>query len=329
MTEKPVFIRACNNARQAILSEGGRLFARRWAQESWDDLIARSIVTVVRACAREGEVVARFGICLFQGVVYVSRRRMRLLKSICRSVLDRILGKLGYRLDKLGRIPADADETERRLVRSVDCYTMTPVEARLDLLRSVKYILDQNIPGAFVECGVWRGGSMMLVAGLLQQFGISERELYLFDTFSGMTPPTDYDKTWDGRPVAGILEATPRQPDNNIWCIASLEEVRNNLAKTKYSVDRLHLVVGPVEKTIPSGAPVQIALLRLDTDWYESTSHELNHLYPRLQQGGVLIIDDYGAYQGARKAVDEYFSRLPRAPMLHRITGTVRAAIKP
>jgi O-methyltransferase len=253
---------------------------------------------------------------------------MTLLKNFVRANLDRTLNRLGYRLNKIGQIPADADENERRLVQSVDSYTMTPVEARLELLRGVGYIIDQKIPGAFVECGVWRGGSMMLVARMLQKLGVYDRELYLFDTFSGMTPPTLHDITWDGRPVKEILERAPPGP-HNIWCIASLEEVKVNIAQVEYPPEKIHFIAGPVEKTVPQEAPELIALLRLDTDWYESTKHELEHLYPRLQSGGVLIIDDYGAYQGARKAVDEYFSRLPKAPMLHRITGTVRTAIKP
>ena len=77
---------------------------------------------------------------------------------------------------------------------------------------------------------------------------------------------------------------------------------------TGYPPERIHFVRGPVEETLPAGAPDEIALLRLDTDWYESTRHELEHLYPRLAAGGVLLVDDYGHWEGARKAVDEYFA---------------------
>ena len=110
---------------------------------------------------------------------------------------------------------------------------------------------------------------------------------------------------------------------------AGFDEVRRNLASTGYPSDRLHFIRGRVEDTIPASAPESIALLRLDTDWYESTRHELTHLYPRLVRGGVLIIDDYGHWQGARQATDEYFSVLGSPVLLHRIDYTGRIAVKP
>jgi hypothetical protein len=91
----------------------------------------------------------------------------------------------------------------------------------------------------------------------------------------------------------------------------------------------VNLVKGPVESTIPATIPDQLAILRLDTDWYESTKHELDHLYPRLVSGGILIIDDYGHWQGARQAVDEYFARQNLKPLLSRIDYTCRIMIKP
>jgi hypothetical protein len=83
-----------------------------------------------------------------------------------------------------------------------------------------------------------------------------------------------------------------------------------------------------VEETIPQHAPEQISVLRLDTDWYSSTKHELMHLFPRLSKNGVLIIDDYGHWAGARKAVDEYFADQTIQPLLNRIDQTGRACIK-
>ena len=91
---------------------------------------------------------------------------------------------------------------------------------------------------------------------------------------------------------------------------------------------RVEFVQGRVENTLPAAAPPEIALLRLDTDWYESTRHELEHLYPRLVDGGVLIVDDYGYWQGARQAVDEYFGETGEAILLNRIDDTGRIAVK-
>src|SRR5690606_24776929 len=102
----------------------------------------------------------------------------------------------------------------------------------------------------------------------------------------------------------------------------------SNMVSTGYPMERCHFVEGKVEDTIPATVPDRISLLRLDTDWYESTRHELEHLWPLLQPGGVLIIDDYGHFEGARKAVDEYFLDRSDAPLLNRIDYTGRIAIK-
>jgi O-methyltransferase len=96
-----------------------------------------------------------------------------------------------------------------------------------------------------------------------------------------------------------------------------------------YPEEQIHFVEGPVEETVPGSAPAELALLRLDTDWYESTKHELEHLYPRLARGGVLILDDYGYWQGARRAVDEYLAGLDSPLLLNRIDHTARIALKP
>ena len=114
-----------------------------------------------------------------------------------------------------------------------------------------------------------------------------------------------------------------------IWCHSPFDEVQRNLERTGYGLDNMRFVAGKVENTIPSSVPEQISLLRLDTDWYESTLHELTHLYPKLSPGGVLIIDDYGHWQGCRRAVDEYFASQPVPVFLHRIDYTGRLAIKP
>jgi elongation factor P hydroxylase len=94
-------------------------------------------------------------------------------------------------------------------------------------------------------------------------------------------------------------------------------------------MDRVHLVQGLVEETLPAQAPESIALLRLDTDWYKSTLHELEHLYPRLVRGGVLLIDDFGYWQGARQATEEYFARHPPAPLLVAVDQTGRVGVRP
>ena len=95
-----------------------------------------------------------------------------------------------------------------------------------------------------------------------------------------------------------------------------------------YPAERIHFVQGKVEETIPRVLPERIALLRLDTDWYESTRHELIHLYPKLCAGGVLVLDDYGHWQGSRKAVDEWMAQTGTRMLLNRVDYTGRIAVK-
>ena len=204
---------------------------------------------------------------------------------------------------------------------------MTSVERQLALIQAVRYLVRRGIPGSFVECGVWRGGSSMATALTLAQEGDTSRDLYLFDTFEGMTPPTDRDKSSEGVLAKTYLDR--QRKGSGYWCYADLDDVRTNMTSTNYPTDRLHFVKGPVEETIPSQSPAgPIALLRLDTDWYESTKHEMTHLFPRLLEGGILIIDDYGHWQGARKAIDEYLAGEDRPYFLNRIDYTGRLLFK-
>lgn len=221
-------------------------------------------------------------------------------------------------------------EADRRIAFAVEPYTCTSLARVAALIRTVRYLTRYRIPGAFVECGVFRGGSMMAVALTLLDEHAADRDLYLFDTFEGMTPPTDRDLRADGAPAQEVLDTTQRRENApTVWCFASEPEVRKNLASTGYPPERIHYVRGRVEDTLPYAPGFEVALLRLDTDWYESTRHELTHLYPQLSPGGVLIIDDYGDWQGAREATDEYLRTHPEFPiLLYPIDETGRIAVK-
>ena len=206
--------------------------------------------------------------------------------------------------------------------------TMTSPERLHAFCNAVQYVVRNNIGGAIVECGVWKGGSMMAAAMMLTRLDSRDRELFLFDTFEGMTEPTDLDRDQFGKAAADRL-ATSDKETSWVWAACGLEDVKKNLASTGYDSEKVHFVEGPVEATLPSRAPEKIAVLRLDTDWYESTKHELDHLYPRLVPGGVLIIDDYGHWEGARRAVDEFLDKCDHPLLLNRIDGTGRIAVKP
>ena len=169
---------------------------------------------------------------------------------------------------------------------------------------------------------------MMAVAKTLIGVDHIDRDLYLYDTFEGMSDPTVADVDWAGTPASQRLAQEPREAAESVWCLAPLDEVGRAMQGTGYPAARTHLVKGMVEQTIPAMAPEKIALLRLDTDWYESTRHELNHLFPRLVSGGVLILDDYGHWQGARRAWDEYSAEHQVKMLLNRVDYSARVGIK-
>ncbi len=229
--------------------------------------------------------------------------------------------------------PPDVSQEEKEIWHAVRPYTMTSLERVVSLVRAVQYVAHYGIPGAFVECGVWRAGSMMAVAFALKNAGITDRELYLFDTYNGMPDASDLDVDTSGHNANDLLSELRNLPEqdkleSNVLAQCGLEAVRRNMLSTGYPGERLHFIQGSVENTIPAHAPGTIALLRLDTDWYESTRHELVHLYPRLVRAGVLIIDDYGHWQGARMAVDEYFQNSSEPIFFNRIDYTGRVAIR-
>jgi predicted O-methyltransferase YrrM len=219
------------------------------------------------------------------------------------------------------------EEEFHELRRRVGPFTMTSVERMYALYKATEYVVVNRIAGDFVECGVWKGGSAMLMALALRRFGAFDRTIYLYDTFRGMSEPAEADRSALGEsaPETWRLAA---EGEVNRWCYAPLDEVRTNLATTGYPDTRLKYVEGKVEDTIPATLPERVALLRLDTDWYQSTLHELTHLFPRLAPGGILIVDDYGYWQGAKQAVDSYFKGSPTQPLLVRIDSTARLIIK-
>lgn len=215
-----------------------------------------------------------------------------------------------------------SDKEFVKLYDQIKEYTMVGIERCYALYQAVIYCIRKGQTSSVAECGVWKGGSCMLICFLLMKHGITDWQLYLYDTFEGMVAPGDD----DGEIEKEEWQKQLRKDGQSQWCRAELEEVKANMEKTGYPLKHIHFVKGKVEETIPGVMPDSLLLLRLDTDWYSSTRHELQYLYPLLQKGGVLIIDDYGAWQGAKKAVDEYFK--DDIVLLNRIDETGRILIK-
>ena len=226
------------------------------------------------------------------------------------------------------KIPTDFEDLHFNIYKKVCNNTMTSPERIYSLIEAVTYVEKNNIEGDIVECGVWKGGSMMAVAETLQYFKSNKRSLYLYDTYEGMSEPTEHDKTFKGDDAKQLMETDSNKEKNLVWAYSALDTVKKGMQSTAYPTDKINYIKGKVEDTIPENIPSQIAILRLDTDWYESTKHELIHLFPLLSVNGVLILDDYGHWAGAKKAVDEYLAENHIKILLNRIDATGRIAIK-
>ena len=246
-------------------------------------------------------------------------------------ILNKILNKFQLELiktNKINELPIDFDPLHKNIWRQAQNHTMTSPERIFSLIESVKHVVNNQIEGAFVECGVWKGGSMMAAIETLKHQNVFNRELYLYDTFEGMSEPTENDIDHAQQSAAEQLAQRNKNESDVVWAYSPLEAVQKSVLSTGYPSDLIHFIKGKVEETIPNTLPDKIAILRLDTDWYESTKHELAHLFPLLTHGGILIIDDYGHWAGAKKAVDEYFLNLNEKYFMHRIDNTGRLIIK-
>ena len=253
------------------------------------------------------------------------------MKPIIKTRIRPLIQKLGFdivRHHQKGVYPSDFSEENIEICDIVKRFTMTSPERVNALISAVHYVVKNKIDGAMVECGVWKGGSIMAMALTLKNLGDESRELYLYDTFSGMSAPTDVDVSIDGEKADDTFSQTKISEDSSTLYFSSLDEVKENVFTTGYPKGKIHFIKGKVEDTIPTKIPNEIALLRLDTDWYESTKHEMAHLFPLLKQNGVLVIDDYGHWEGARKAIDEYISDNNIRILLNRTDFTGRIAIK-
>ena len=252
-----------------------------------------------------------------------------LLAAMILKYLNKAAARFGYRLERdAPQLPPDiaADKAFMELYHTVRPFTMTSAERLYALYQSVIYICEHEIPGDLVECGVWKGGSCMMMALVLQQRHDKERKIWLYDTFEGMSEPTGDDRQLTGESADLLLQREDKANPDSIWCYSTIDAVTANVLSTGLAADRFVFTKGKVEDTIPDVMPSAISLLRLDTDWYESTRHELLHLYPLLSSQGVLIIDDFGHWEGAKKAVLEYFKE--SKPLIQRVDYTGRMLIK-
>lgn len=215
---------------------------------------------------------------------------------------------------KRASFPEIRDERFWSLYATASPYSLLHVTGFYNLFQSVTYVSQSGIAGDFVECGCFLGGAAIFMGLLCDRLGL-DRSIHLFDTFDG--PPLDQEDV-----VFGQRHTGHKLPPFE-------QTVRDNIREAGADISRYTFTVGRVEQTLPSCAIEDIALLRLDTDFYSPTKAQLEHLYPRLAVGGVLIIDDYGMFDGCRRATDEYFAETGDRPLLNRIDIGIWAGTKP
>ena len=242
---------------------------------------------------------------------------LRILKRLT----NKIISPLNIKISKLENqnsffYPVEATKKDIEIMN----YVLSPEDNRRRLsmvssdrlwavIQATKYIIKNEIEGDFIECGVWRGGCSLAMAMVLDDLK-ADRKIFLYDTFAGMTKPTKHDINYQENSAINKFEKTKRDNDSSDWCFASIEDVKEQFKKVGLE-EKAIFIKGDVLKTLKeeNNLPKKISLLRLDTDWYESTKYEMEILFPKLQKNGVLLIDDYGHWKGSRKAVDEYLTK--------------------
>lgn len=197
-----------------------------------------------------------------------------------------------------------------KIYKIIKPYTMCSKERTFATINAVKHVVEYKLLGNVVECGVYKGGQVMAMLLVLDNC-TEERDVYLYDTFEGLPEPEPWEKkilSKTGSKAIDKFNLLKRQDGTSGWCRSEIEEVKRNVFSMPYDRSKIHFIKGLVEDTLPNSYHGEISVLRLDTDLYSSTKIELEILYPKLVSGGVLIVDDYGHWSGAKKAVDEYIS---------------------
>jgi O-methyltransferase len=258
------------------------------------------------------------------------------MKSV-KKLANLLLNPLGLELSEFdkknkfrnGVVELKPNEIEIIEYVSKNEFSMASIPRLINTLLSCKYVVENDIPGDFVECGVWRGGNGILAKMIFELMG-SDKKVWMFDTFAGMTKPSEFDIVSKSNKHAGKKFQRTNKNSHSEWCYASLEDVKQNCLASAIDHLEMKFIKGDVSQTLldAKNLPEAISVLRLDTDFYESTKIELQVMYPILSHAGVLIIDDYGYWQGSKKAVDEYFIDKINKPLFNVVDFAGRSCLK-
>jgi hypothetical protein len=263
-----------------------------------------------------------------------------MIKQLIRKMADGFGYEIKRRSEPTPRAPQDApaafeQETDQQ-IRRVREYTMLSYARLHSLYRQAVYCEEVGLAGSFVECGTWKGGAVGLMALANLAHGRERRPLHLFDSFESIPEP---DEAVDGAKAAGEARASGGGTQGRLVPICDFYQSKGTLQVNRqlleeiigYEPQFLHYHPGWFQDTLPQVGPSvgPIAILRLDGDWYASTKVCLEHLFHQVVSGGFVIIDDYGCYEGCRKAVDEFLREARLNPFLHWIDDTGRYWVKP
>lgn len=248
------------------------------------------------------------------------------MKKNIKKIILKLLDYFDLQLINKNQKIVELSQNDIKLIDLISKYSMTPKIRIYNLIQALRHLEHNEVQGDYVECGVWKGGNLILFKKFLEKNNLISKKIYAYDTFEGMTTPSSYDYNLSTKESAeNILKGDKDRKTNN-WGICSLEDVKSNILKTVGNLDSIEFVKGPVEETLNNKIPNKISLLRLDTDWYSSTKKELEVLYDNVTPGGIIIIDDYGHWGGTKKAVDEFF--LNKYVWMHYVDYACRLIIK-
>jgi hypothetical protein len=235
--------------------------------------------------------------------------RRSAVRSMALSAIAKLLAPFRLQLVRVTPVSPEARAEGRIWPAHAD--TMVGLK-RLDSLQTcIEEILRENVEGDLIETGVWRGGTAIFMRAVLATHGVSDRRLFVADSFQGLPKPDE--QTWP-EDKGDVHYTVP-------FLAISEEEVRNNFAKYGLLDDQVVFLKGWFKDTLPGIPAKKLALIRLDGDMYGSTMEALTSLYPRLSNGGFCVIDDY-ALEGCRKAVEDYRKKYSIEEPIHTVDWT-------
>jgi O-methyltransferase len=204
--------------------------------------------------------------------------------------------------------PFDALARERGFDWPLFGFSMAGTLRLENIRQCVKDVLDHDVPGDFIETGAWRGGATIFMRALLKVYGVSDRKVWVADSFEGLPPPADPDDGWD--------------LSNIDYLKVSIEQVKANFARFGLLDDQVAFLHGWFCDTLPNAPIDRLSILRLDGDLYHSTMDALTYLYPKLSEGGYVIVDDYYSWPACRRAITEFLEVNAIKAEIRDIDGT-------